>query len=213
MKNFSFILIFLIIFTACSSKKETFDDYNLSDKAWLDKILKNIEKNELDKADNNYTSLYSEHINSPLLKSATLILSKAHSNEHEYDLANYYIDEYIKLYADANNIEWLNYLRIKNLFKGIALPKRNQFLLLKAIEEVNNFKNEYPESIYIPYINTIENKLMLTQLMLDKDILKLYKKLDYEESVLIYKKMIEENTLNEVEYIEPKLPWYRKIFE
>ena len=213
MKKIIIIFISLLFFISCSSKKDKFEDYNLSDEAWLSKIMKNIEKDELEKADNNYTSFYSEHIHSPLLKSTILILADAHASEHEYLLANFYIDEYIKLYADSNNIEWLNYLKLKNIFNGLALPKRNQFVILEALNEITKFKNEYPNSIYIPYINTMQTKLNLTQLLLNKDIQKLYKKMGYKDSVQAYNNLINENDLKDIDYIKPKLPWYRKIFE
>lgn len=213
-KTTLFLFIFILFFNACAkSKKDMFDDYNLSDKAWLEKIVSNVKDGNLEKADNNYISLYSEHINSPLLGSAILILSQAHSDAKEYLLANYYIDEYSKLYGSKKNSDWLSYLKIKNNFEAFKLPRRNQFLMLETLKSIDTFNSVYPDSKYLEYINTIKTKLNLTQHMLDIDIRNLYKRLDHDISADIYDEKIKNNDLNDIEFIEPKLPWYRKLFE
>lgn len=209
-----FLLILTIFFSACASnKKDMFDDYNLSDSAWLEKIIESVKKNDLEKADSDYISLYSEHINSPLLASAMLILSQAHANEHEYLLANYYIDEYIKLYGNSQNYEWLNYLKIRNNFYAFSLPNRNQYLLLDSIKDVDIFLSTYKNSKYAPLVNSIKTKLNLTQIMLDTDIRNLYRRMGHDISEEIYDKKIKDSDLNDIKYIKPRLPWYRKLFE
>ena len=61
------------------------------------KMIKQIANNDLDKADDTYTSLESEHRNSPLLETSLLILINAHMDEEEYALSNFYLDEYTKI--------------------------------------------------------------------------------------------------------------------
>lgn len=209
-----FLLILMIFFSACASnKKEMFDDYNLSDNAWLEKIIESVKKNDLEKADSDYISLYSEHINSPLLASAMLILSEAHAKEHEYLLANYYIDEYIKLYGNSSNYEWLNYLKIKNNFNAFSLPNRNQYLLKDTLKDIDVFLVSNQNSKYSPLVNSIKTKLNLSELMLDTDIRDLYRRMGHLESEEVYDKRIKNNDLNDIKYIKPRLPWYRKLFE
>lgn len=208
-----FTFIMALVLSSCASKDAKFDDYNLSDVAWLEKIISHIKDDNLEKADNAYVSLYSEHINSPLLANAMLILSSAHAKEHEYLLANYYIDEYIKLYRTSDNYEWLSYLKIKNNFNAFALPKRNQYLLLQTLNEIDEFIKDFPHSQYIPYINTIKTKLELTKYALDLEIKDLYERIGKKESAKIYDEKILENYLNGINYVRPKLPWYREVFE
>lgn len=213
-KTTLFLFIFIVFFSACAkNKKDMFSDYNLSDKAWLEKIISNIKDDDLEKADSNYVSLYSEHINSPLLSSAMLILSNAHADAKEYLLANYYLDEYNKLYGSKKNSDWINYLKIKNNFYAFKLPRRNQYLMLETLKSIETFKVAYPDSKYLEHIKTIETKLNLTQHMLDIDIRNLYKRMNHDVSVDIYNEKIKNNNLNEIQFIEPKSPWYRKIFE
>lgn len=214
MRKFNiFLLILLLCFSACANKKEMFDDYNLSDNAWLEKIIESVKKNDLEKADSEYISLYSEHINSPLLASAMLILSEAHAKEHEYLLANYYIDEYIKLYGNSSNYEWLNYLKIKNNFNAFSLPNRNQYLLNETLKEIDAFLFTNKNSQYSPLVNSIKTKLNLTKLMLETDIRDLYRRMGHDVSESVYDEKIKNNELNDIKYIKPRLPWYRRLFE
>ncbi|MBZ7988022.1 outer membrane protein assembly factor BamD [Campylobacter canadensis] len=212
-KNIILALIFSFFLISCAGKKDLFDDYNLSDKAWLERIINNIKKDRLDDADNDYISLYSEHINSELLKSAMLILANAHSNEGEYLLANYYLDEYLKLFGSKQNYEWIKYLKIKNAYSSLKLPNRNQYFLLDVIKLIQDFKFEYPNSQYIFLIRHYESKLELANYILNKDILKLYKRMGYEQSVEVYKQRLENSNFNDIKVIKGYLPWYRKIFE
>ena len=52
-------------------------------------------------------------------------------------------------------MEYIKYLKIKANFDSFAQPARNQQLLLDTIEETKVFLQEYPDSIYIPLVNTI----------------------------------------------------------
>ena len=94
LKNILLIACATLVFTACSSKTE--EEYNKPALYWYNKMLKQIASNDLDEADDTYTSLESEHRNSPFIPSAMLILVNAHIDEEEYALSNFYLDEYIK---------------------------------------------------------------------------------------------------------------------
>lgn len=212
------ILIFTIcsvlFFVSCASnKKDMFDDYNLSDKEWLLKIINSIQKADLEKADSDYISLYSEHINSPLLASAMLILSQAHAKEHEYLLANYYIDEYIKLYGSSNNYEWLNYMKLKNNFNAFSQANRNQALLEETLNDVGNYTKTTSDEVLKYLASTMQTKLELAKIVLYKDIKDLYHRMGHQTSEKVYDEIIKNEKLNTIDYIKPKKPWYRELFE
>lgn len=212
----------ILIFTICSvlffvscanNKKDMFDDYNLSDKEWLLKIINSIQKADLEKADSDYISLYSEHINSPLLASAMLILSQAHAKEHEYLLANYYIDEYIKLYGSSNNYEWLNYMKLKNNFNAFSQANRNQALLEESLKEVESYTKTTSDEVLKYLASSMQTKLELAKIILYKDIKDLYHRMGHYTSEKFYDDIIKNESLNTIDYIKPKKPWYRELFE
>ena len=65
-------LIFTLLFTiGCADKtKTTSESFNKPATHWYHQIIKYVRSGELDKADDAYTSLSSEHVASPLLESA-----------------------------------------------------------------------------------------------------------------------------------------------
>ncbi|NCB12314.1 MAG: outer membrane protein assembly factor BamD, partial [Erysipelotrichia bacterium] len=65
LKNLLLIACAAFVFTACSSKEE--QEYNKPALYWYNKMMKQISSGDLDQADDTYTSLESEHRNSPFI--------------------------------------------------------------------------------------------------------------------------------------------------
>ena len=203
-----FVATMLIFFAGCSSKQAA--EYNKSDIYWYQKVLYYVSNENLDKADEYYTSLQSEHFASPLLKEATLIMAMAHMDAEEYLMAKYYLDEYIKRYADAEDREFAKYLKIKASFLGFKSINRDQKLLHETIQEALTYERSYPESKFTPLVDTILTKLYLAQYVLDSSIAKLYERRGKEKAAAIYRKRIENFWLPKDEIHVPKA-WYDYI--
>ena len=69
-------LAICVVFSACDKKDK--NEFNKPAIYWYQNIIKEIKFGNLEGADNFYASLQSEHINSPLLPEAMLILGQAH---------------------------------------------------------------------------------------------------------------------------------------
>ncbi|MDD6161383.1 MAG: hypothetical protein PUB35_01055, partial [Campylobacteraceae bacterium] len=83
--KYTFILIFALIFSACSTFNKKDDAlFNLTPSEWFAQILSDIRDKNLDNADEHYISFASEHINSDYLPQTVLILSAAHTAEERY---------------------------------------------------------------------------------------------------------------------------------
>ena len=214
MKFFKSVILVVLLFLVfgCSEKEKT-AIYNKPAIFWYQSILKEIKNQDLEKADDFYTSLASEHAESPLLHEAMLILAQAHMQEEEYLLANFYLDEYIKRYGDKKNSEYARFLKIKANFESFKYPNRNQQLLLDTIKNTQSFIKEYPNSEYKPMVETVLVKLKLANLELTKEIASLYKRIDKQKAAKIYKKRVDSSPLKNSNVIEPEIPWYRAIFE
>ncbi len=202
--------VVLFMLGGCASKKQRTEVYNKPDTYWYQEILKKVAAGNLDKADDAYTSLASEHVASPLLKEALMILYRAHLEEDEYLMADFYLDNYIKRFATGRNIEYLKFLKIKSHFAQFRHPKRNQKLLLDTIAEANRYKEKFPDSLYNPMVDTILTKLHLTELILDRDIVSLYKRLGKKKAAEIYQKKIDSSWLKNTP-IATKTTLFQKI--
>ena len=206
-----FCLVFILI--SCANKKEFIEEYNKPATYWYNKMIIQISGNYLDDADDLYTSLESEHRNSPLLPTALLILANGHINQEEYALANFYLDEYITKYALSKNIDYVRFLKIKANFLGFSYQLREQELIESTIIEIKKFKLKFPNSEYINLVNTMNARLHMAKAYMDYEIANLYKKLDKPKAADLYTKKAQNAWINPKEIIKPKVPFYRAVFE
>ncbi len=206
------VTLALFIFIGCSSKNKA-ELYNKPALYWYGEIVKNIKDYNLEEADNLYTSLSSEHISSPLLPEAMIMLSQAHMQEEEYLLANFYLDEYIKRYGNEERSEYARYMKIKANFESFPNPNRNQQLLLDTIEQTKEFVIKYPDSQYKPMVETMLVKLKLGEYFLIKNIADLYTRIDKHEAAKVYQEKFDNSVVKNANMIKPDIPWYRSWFE
>ncbi len=212
MKHFLILLTILFTFTSCSMKEEV-AEYNKPAIYWYNKMLKQISMYQIDEADDTYTSLESEHRNSPLLPSALMIIANAHMDEEEYAMANYYYDNYLKRFVKKNNVDYVRYLKIKSKFLALKTQFREQELISETIEETEEFCRQYPNSNYIYLVNSIKSRLYMAQSTFDQEIAMLYARIDKPDAANIYKEKAKESWVD-TDNIEPIIvPWYRLIFE
>lgn len=203
-------LSFALLLGGCSSKDE---EVNKPADYWYKKIVKESARFDLEKADEAHTSLRSEHIRSPLLPEATLLLALAHIDNEEYMLANFYLDDYAKRFGDKKNNDFIKYLKIKANFKAFKQPGRDQNLLLETIEEANNYLKEYKTSPYAVYVESILVKLELARDTQNKNIASLYKRIDKPQASKFYEDKTKASYLKTEPYQEPERSMIRRIVE
>ena len=211
LKNILLIACAAFVFTACSSKSE--EEYNKPAVYWYNKMMKQIASNDLDEADDTYTSLESEHRNSPFIPSAMLILINAHIDEEEYALANFYLDEYIKRFSLSKDIDYARYLKIKANFLGFKYQFRDQQLIDDTLVQIQDFKVKYTTSPYMPLVDTINARLEMAKASINQEIADLYKRKDKELAVAFYEEKVKESWIEPSEIEPVKVPIYRSIFE
>lgn len=205
------MLIFSILLSGCFSKNEP--DYNKPAIFWYEKIINSVANSNLDVADEHFTSLYSEHPNSALLKEAMIILALAHISNEEYVLANFYLDEFIKKFGDRDSIEFARFLKVKANFLAFKSRFRNQELLEESIKLAKEFKENYPYSIYTQLIDTMIAKLSLSIDNLNEEIATLYYKLDENEGEKLYKDKLINTEFKDLKHKKASVVWYKAIFE
>ena len=204
--TFSVIVFFFLL--GCSSKNGP--EYNKSDIYWYNKMVRYIAAGDLDRADDFFTSLQSEHFSSPLLKEALLILAQAHMDEEEYLLANYYLDEYIKRYADSKEMEFAKFLKIKASFLAFKNIDRDQKLLQDTIKKAEEFKKNYAQSKFLPMVDTILTKLYMAEFVLDEEIASLYERTGKKKAAKLYKERLQRFWLRR-DQIDVPHNWYDYI--
>jgi outer membrane protein assembly factor BamD len=212
MKQIMIFIFIVFSFTACFDKNKELE-YNKPAVYWYNKMLKQISKNNIDDADDTYTSLESEHKQSPLLPSALMIIATAHMDAEEYEMANYYFDEYLEKFGRENNIDYVRYLKVKSKFMGFKNQYREQQLVLKAIIEAKNYIRNYPYSKYVFLVRTMKSRLEMAKASFDYEIAKMYDRTDKPKSAKIYYARAK-HVWHDLKHVNSvKVPWYRAVFE
>lgn len=186
--RFAYIVLFLtvVIFTGCSSKGAG-EVYDKSAQYWYQKIGDSISNGDLDKADDYFVSLKSEHPKSPLVQSATMIIAHAHMEKEEYLLANYFFDEYAKKFGGFANSEYIEFMKIKASFLGVQKYYRDQKLIIDTIASSQNYIDTYPNSQYVPLVQNMLIRLKMGQYLLNENIACLYDRIGKGEAAKIYR--------------------------
>lgn len=212
-RNFVLIVGLGFMLSACSSKSDGPQEYDKPAIYWYNKLVTQVTNGYLEEADDTYTSLESEHRNSPLLPTALLILANGHIDEEEYQLANFYLDEYSKRFALSKNIDYVRFLKIKANFSGFTYQLRDQQLIEDTIKEIADYKRTFSNSPYIPLVNTMSARLYMAKANLDKEIADLYKRLDKPKAAELYDEKVKESWVEPKEIKPVDVPFYRSIFE
>ena len=201
-----FILGSVVIFNnGCSSKVE--QEYEKPAIYWYQKLTQSVSARNLKKADELFTSLESEHVSSPLILEAMLILAQAHMDQEEYLLANFYLDEYIKRYGNKSNKEFAEYLKIKASFLGLSSPNCDQKLILDTLKKSQSYVKKYPNGTYTPFVQTIQTRLKMTEYMMNENISKLYKRRDKQKAAKIYEEKNGKVRYKKEDIQPPKNSW------
>jgi len=203
-------LISFLFFSGCSKEVE---EYNKPAVYWYGKIVEAISDGDVDKADDYYASLQGEHIGSPLLPEATMILAIAHMHYEEYLLAEHFLNEYVKRYANQNEVEYAEFLKIKAKYMALPNPRRDQVLIEDAIKEAKRFKQKYPRSMYYSLVDTMLTNLYLADAVLNETIASLYERIDKPKSAAYYRAIMPEKWIKWDEIERANTPWYKEIFE
>ena len=211
MEIYSFISVFFVIFLLFGcAKKEV--EYNKPASYWYESIIKEINFGNLEGADGFFSSLQSEHINSPLIPEAILILGEAHMERDEYLLAAFYFDEYLKRYSSFENQDYASYLKILANFYGFKNYSKDQEFIAQSINEAQTFLQNYPQSRYAPYVEYIALKFQLGQIELNRAIARVYKKQKKSEAAEEYLSRNDDALFTHLNPKASHIPWYVRIF-
>lgn len=206
--------VFALLIAGCGGgMDDTVKEYNKPALYWYKKIARSISDGYMDKADAYYISLKSEHMRSPLLPTAIIMLAHAHMNEEEYQLANFYLDEYSKRFGESKNRQYIEFMKLKASFLGIKDVYKDQKLIHDTIAQAETFLNRYPGSDYQPLVNTVLVRLYMTQYLLNENIAALYERTGKDEAAKIYRKKNRNSVINNSDITPPEKGIVGAVFD
>jgi len=213
--NYTFLLglVTAFLFVGCSDDDTQVAEFNKPALYWYQLMGNSITKGNLDKADAYYISLRSEHMRSPLMPTALMMLAHAHMNEEEYLLSNYYLNEYNKRFGESDSKEYTEFMKLKAAFLGIKEVYRDQKLIMDSIVKAKKYIYRYPGSPYNSLINTLLIRLHMSQYLLNENIAALYDRTDKEKAAKIYREKNKGSLVEMVDITPPEKGIIGYIFD
>lgn len=204
VKAISIGVFLSFLLAGCGGDESTVEEFNKPALYWYQKIAKSISSGHMDKADAYYISLKSEHMRSPMMPDAIIMLAHAHMNKEEYLLANFYLDEYNKRFGAGSNREYIEFLKVKASFLGIKDVYKDQKLIEDTITNAKIFINRYPGSAYQPLIHTLLVRLYMTQYLLNENIAALYERTGKDAAAKIYREKNRDSVVQQSDITPPE---------
>jgi outer membrane protein assembly factor BamD len=211
-KSIWLLIATAFLFTGCI-KEDSSSEFNKPALYWYKKVAESITASNLDKADEYYLSLKSEHMRSPLLPTAIIMLAHGHMDKEEYLMANYYFDEYNKRFATSDGREYADFMKLKSAFLGVSDINKDQKLMLDTLENADKFVLRHPGSAYDPLVKTIMVRLHMSQYLLNENIAALYDRIGKEGGAKIYRTKNSQSPLNMNDIDLPKKGILSKVFD
>jgi len=212
-KNILIALALVFVFAGCSKDDDEVAEFNKPALYWYQQIGNSIAAGNMDKADAYYISLKSEHMRSPLMQTAMMMLAVAHMDNEEYLLAGYYLDEYNKRFGDPKSREYIDFMKLKASFLGVKDVYKDQKLIMDSITQAKTYLMRYPGSEYTPLVNTILVRLLMSQYLLNENIASLYDRIGKHKAAEIYREKNSNSMLEMSDITPPKKSIIGKIFD
>ncbi len=212
-KNMLLGMILIFLFAGCAGSTEDIEEFNKPALYWYKQIGSSISSGNMDKADAFYISLKSEHMRSPLMPTAIMMLAHAHMNNEKYLLSNYYLDEYNKRYGDGANREYTEFMKLKASFLGIKDVYKDQKLIMDSINNAKTYIYRYPGSTYAPLVSTILIRLHMSQYLLNENIAALYDRTGKPDAAKIYRAKNDDSIVGIKDITAPEKGIIGKIFD
>jgi len=200
------------LFVGCTNDEEV-AEFNKSALYWYKHIASSVTSGSLDKADAYYISLKSEHMRSPLMPTAVMMLAHAHIDEEEYLLAKYYLDEYTKRFGAENSHEYIEFLKLKASFLGVVNVYKDQKLIMDSIYASTVYINRYPDSAYNVLVNTMRIRLQMSQYLLNENIASLYDRTGKAQAAKLYRDKNKNSVVAMTDIKAPKKSIVGRIFD
>ncbi len=180
-------LLLIIFISSCTTNKNIQTNSNIT-KAVFDrsdkKIYENIQKANLDAADDAYIDLKTSSEDKQLIADAATNLAIAHIAKGENILANFYIQEALQYNPSS---EMLRFLLAKNQFLAAAKSSNETTYLQKALDALKTNRSLVSDYDYGILADSMLTRVQLSIALNNQDVSRLYQRLNKVDASTFYK--------------------------
>ena len=189
MKNFLYIVVLLGILSSCSEYQKALKSKDIATKFKLGEELYNDEK--YNKANRLFAQIVPDYRGKPQAEKLMYLYSNSFYKMKDYYLAGYQFERFASSYPKSEKIEEASFLGAKSHYMLSPVYTKDQKDTKEAIEKLQEFINNFPDSEYTAEANSLVKELDYKLEKKAYSIAKQYNQiLDYQASIKAFDNFI-----------------------
>jgi len=187
MKTIFYTLIIGVILSSCSEYQKALKSEDVATKFTMGTEL--YEAGKYSKANKLFAQIVPQYRGKPQAEKLIFMYSNSYYMMKDYYLAGYHFDKFENQYPKSEKAEEAGFLGAKSFYQLSPIYSKEQKETKEALEKLQIFINNYPDSQYLPEANALIKELDYKLEKKAFEIAKLYNKIanfeseDYEASI------------------------------
>jgi len=157
MRNFSYILITILVFASCSEYQNVLKNDDISAKFKLGSEL--FESGKFDKANRLFLQIVPKYRGKPQAEKLMYMHSKAYYETKDFYTANYKMEQFVESYPQSERVDEIAFLAAESYYFLSPIYSKDQTETIEALEKLQDFINRYPNSKYFDQANNLAQEL------------------------------------------------------
>jgi len=157
MKRGLYILLISILFISCSDFQKTLKSEDTAKKFEMATELYEAEK--WNKSYRLLDQILQQYRGKPQAEKITFMHAMCSYQLEDYYIASFHFDKFTDIYPQSEKAEQASFLAAKGYYHNSPVYSKDQKETIEAIEKLQIFVNEYPESTYLGEANTLVKEL------------------------------------------------------
>lgn len=192
MKRLSIFVVLAVLLSSCSEYQKVLNKGKVEDQYKM--ATKYFEEGEYNKSVNLFEKVIPKYRRKPQMERIQFMVAQANYKTKSYDLASYHFNKFIGNYPSSSKIEEASYLLAHSYYLSSPKASRDQANTQKALTELQNFIDKFPESDRIKEANKYHDELTNRLEKKAFDIAKQYYITEkYQASIMAFDIFIEDN--------------------
>lgn len=192
MKRLSIFIVLAVLFSSCSEYQKVLNKGKVEDQYKM--ATKYFEEGEYNKSINLFEKVIPKYRRKPQMERIQFMVAQANYNTKSYDLASYHFSKFIGNYPSSSKVEEASYLLAHSYYLSSPKSSRDQANTHKALTELQNFIDKFPNSDRIKEANKYHDELTNRLEKKSFDIAKQYYITEkYQAAIMAFDIFIEDN--------------------
>lgn len=192
MKKLSIFVVLAVLLSSCGEYQKVLNKGKVEDQYKM--ATKYFEEGEYNKSVSLFEKVIPKYGRKPQMERIQFMVAQANYKTKSYDLASYHFNKFIGNYPSSSKVEEASFLLAHSYYLSSPKSSRDQANTHKALTELQNFIDKFPESDRIKEANKYHDELTDRLEKKSFDIAKQYYNTEkYQASIMAFDIFIEDN--------------------